>query len=84
MKLYADNTALARQLLETAFAILHNEGLQPVDCLALVYGQFAGGIDVSPAQQMALHDYLRKILAAHNGEQRLEPAVTPCGIHPID
>jgi len=84
MKLYAGNTGLAGQLLETAFAFLRNEGLQPVDCMALVYGQLAGGIDVSPAQQVALHDYLRQVLAANDGEQRPETAGVPCGIHSID
>jgi hypothetical protein len=62
MKLYAGNAGLARQLLETAFAILRNEGLQPVDCMALVYGQLTGGIDVSPAQQAALEDFLKQVL----------------------
>ena len=53
MKLYGNNRQLAEQLLETAFALLRNEGLQPANCLALVWGQLAGGIDVSPSQ---LHD----------------------------
>ena len=62
MKVYASNTFLAGQLLETTFAVLRNEGLQPVDCLSMVYGQLVDGIDVSPAQQAALHDYLQKIV----------------------
>ena len=62
MKMYAGNTVLAGQVLETAFAILRNEGLQPVDCLSMAYGQLADGIDISTAQQVALHDYLRKVV----------------------
>ena len=68
MKLYANNRQLAEQLLETAFAVLRNEGLQPVDCLALVCHQLADGIDVSPAQQATLHDFLRRLLAAHDSQ----------------
>ena len=66
MKLYANNRLLAEQLLETAFAILRNERLQPVDCLALAYGLLADGIDVNPAQQVELHDWLQRALAAHD------------------
>jgi hypothetical protein len=84
MKLYAGNTALAGQLLESAFAILRNEGLQPVDCMALAYSQLAGGIDVSPAQQVAMHDCLRRVVATHDGEQRPESTEDPNRIHPID
>ena len=62
MKLYADNKALAGQLLETAFSILRNEGLQPVDCMVMVYGQLTEGIDVSEAQNKALHDYLQQVV----------------------
>jgi len=62
MKVYASNTFLAGHLLETAFAVLRNEGLQPVDCLSMVYGQLVDGIDISPAQQAELHDYLKRVV----------------------
>ena len=62
MKLYADNKALAGQLLETAFSILRNEGLQPVDCMVMVYGQLAEGIDVSDVHRASLHGYLREVV----------------------
>ena len=61
MKLYGNNRQLAEQLLETAFSILRNEGLQPADCLASIYGQLHDGIDVSPAQQAALRACLRRL-----------------------
>ena len=50
MKMYADNKVLAGQLLETAFAILHNEGRQPADIMALAYDLLVGGIDVTTVQ----------------------------------
>ena len=62
MKMYAGNKVLAGQLLETAFAILRNEGLQPVDSMEVVYGQLAEGVDVSEAQRAAMHDYLQIIV----------------------
>jgi len=75
MKLYADNTVLAGHLLEAAFAILRNEGLQPVDCMVMVYGQLTGGVDVNEAQCAAMYDYLQKIVdeteARMNREDRL-------------
>ena len=78
MKLYAHNRQLAEQLLETAFAILRNEGLQPADCLAMAYGRLVDGIDVSPVQQAELHDYLRRVLAAHDGQPPSELMGTTC------
>ena len=62
MKLYADNKALASQLLETAFAILRNEGLQPVDCMEMVYGQLTEGVDASEVNRAALLDYLQQVV----------------------
>ena len=64
MKPYADNTTLAGQLLETAFAILRNEGLQPVDCMEVVYGQLAEGVDVSKVQRATLLRYLQQVVDA--------------------
>ena len=43
MKLYADNHWLAEQLLETAFALLRNEGLQPADCLIMAWAAVVWG-----------------------------------------
>ena len=68
MKLYADNRRLAEQLLETAFALMRNEGAEPGDCLALAYRLLADGIDVSPAQRAALREFLVQALT--------RPAVT--------
>jgi len=62
MKTYANNEVLAGQLLETAFAILRNEGLQPVDCMEMVYGQLTEGIDVSDAHRASLRSYLREVV----------------------
>ena len=62
MKLYGNNRQLAAQLLETAFAILRNEGLRPADCLAISYHQLADGIDVSPEEQAGLHEYLQRVI----------------------
>lgn len=62
MKLYANNKILASQLLETAFTILRNEGLEPVDCMAMVHDQLIDGIDVSHEQRAALRGYLRGYL----------------------
>ena len=80
MKLYGNNRLLAEQLLETAFAILRNEGLQPADCLAIAYGQLADGIDVTPIQQVVLHAYLRRVLKAYDrrssSEQRTPAALS--------
>jgi hypothetical protein len=78
MKLYGNNRLLAEQLLETAFAILRNEGLQPAECLAMAYGQLTDGIDVTPVQQAVLHDYLRRMLAAHDRQSRSEPTDITC------
>jgi len=64
VKLYGNNRLLAEQLLETAFGILRNEGLQPADCLAISYHQLADGIDVTPARHAAMQDCLRRLLAA--------------------
>jgi len=50
MKVYASNTFLAGHLLETAFAVLRNEGLQPVDCLSMVSWLMAS-ILVLPSKQ---------------------------------
>jgi hypothetical protein len=68
MKMYADNKVLAGQLLETAFALLRNEGRQPADGMALAYDLLVGGIDVTTVQQSALHDYLREVLADHDNQ----------------
>ena len=62
MKVYASNTVIAGQLLETAFAILRNEGLQPMDCMVMVCGQLTDGIDVSEAQSVVLYDYLQQVV----------------------
>jgi hypothetical protein len=77
MKLYGHNRLLVEQLLETAFAILRNEGLQPAECLAMAYGQLADGIDVTPVQRAALHDYLRQVLAAHDRQSPPAPVDSP-------
>ena len=66
MKLYANNQLLSEYLLETAFAILRNEGLQPVDVMALAYDLLVGGIDTTATQQVVLHGYLRQVLAEHD------------------
>ena len=76
MKLYGHNRLLVEQLMETAIAILRNEGLQPADCLAMAYGRLVDGIDVNPVQQAELHDYLRRVLAAHDRQSPSTPADT--------
>ena len=69
MKLYGDNTVLADHLLETAFALLRNAGREPVDIMEMVYRALAEGIDVSPSQQDALHDYLRRVVADYDARR---------------
>ena len=69
MKLYANNRLLAEHLLETAFAILRNEGQQPADVMALVYDLLTSGIDVTTIQQVALHDYLRRVLGDYDNQR---------------
>ena len=77
MKLYAGNTDLAGQLLETAFAILRNEGLQPVDSMALVYSQLAG---VLMSVQHKWHCMITcdRSWWSHDGEQRHVLVDTVC------
>jgi hypothetical protein len=78
MKMYADNKVLAGQLLETAFALLRNEGRQPADVMALAYNLLVGGIDVTTVQQSALRDYLRDVLANHDNQVPATPARSAC------
>ena len=68
MKLYANNQLLSEYLLKTAFAILRNEGRQPVDVMALAYDLLVGGIDITATQQVVLHGYLRQVLADHDSQ----------------
>ena len=51
MKLYANNGLLAEYQLDIAFAILRNEGRQPVDAMALAYDLLVGGIDTTTTQK---------------------------------
>ena len=62
MKVYADNQELAGQLLEIAFSILHNEGLQPVNCMEMVYSKLMDGVDVSKVKRAALLYYLKQVV----------------------
>ena len=73
MKLYASNQLLSEYLLETAFAILRNEGLQPVDVMALTYDLLVGGVDTTTTQKVRLHDYLRQVLADHDSQSSSSP-----------
>jgi hypothetical protein len=61
MKFYENNKQSAEQLLEIAFAILRNEGQQPVVSIALVYKLLTRDIDVTTTQQAALHGYAQQV-----------------------
>ena len=74
MKLYANNHLLAEQLLATAFALLRNEGLGPADAMETSYRLLTGGIDITPAQQAELHEYLRQVLADYDHQSLASPA----------
>ena len=64
--MHGSNTVLSGHLLETAFALLRNAGHEPVDIMCMVYHALTDAVDVSPLQQEALHDYLRRVVADHN------------------
>ena len=62
MKIYADNSILAQQLLEVAFGLMRNEGQQPAEIMKVVYQSLTSAIDVSDEDQEALHDYLQLMI----------------------
>jgi len=70
MKIYADNTILAQQLLEIAFALMRNERQRPAEMMKVVYQLLTSTIDVSYEDQKALHDYLQLLIQEYNSNSR--------------
>jgi len=70
MKIYAGNTILAQQLLETTFALMCNERQRPVEIMKVVYQLLTSVIDVSYEDQEALHDYLQLVIQEYNTNSR--------------
>ncbi len=70
MKIYAGNTILAQQLLETTFALMCNERQRPVEIMKVVYQLLTSAIDISYEDQEALHDYLQLVTQEYNTSSR--------------
>ena len=66
MKIYANNLFLAREVMESAFSLMRNEGQSPAEIMAAVYESLTSGIVVSDADRSAVLDVMKEIIKEHS------------------